>query len=204
MTGPTGDAHHRGRCRRWNHLSEGDVVEARRLVTATGRTLGLGDEELGWAELMASELVTNALVHALGIGVEVEVWHCPLGCVVTEVRDGVAARPILPAHRGADLDAESGRGLAMVTGFSDGLCGAAPSHVPGTRKTVWFALPLADGAGPVSVRVLSSLIQIRNTRQHGPSSHTAASNTRVPVLDLRAGRVPDDRGAVTRAQRATA
>ncbi|MEU3183637.1 ATP-binding protein [Streptomyces sp. NPDC006923] len=87
------------------------------------------------AELLMSELVTNALVHTeSGAVVTATVADSRLR---VEVRDFVAELPALPEppRRAAD-DATHGRGLALVRSLADDW--GIRTRPPG--KTVWFEL----------------------------------------------------------------
>lgn len=96
------------------------VPEARRFVGAAVRarfTDALAED----AELCVTELVTNAVVHAAGESVEVTVEVEPDGVVVSVADDGDAPveglSPRLHLDEGvdgADAEATSGRGLAIV------------------------------------------------------------------------------------------
>ncbi|MFE3032885.1 ATP-binding protein [Streptomyces canus] len=82
------------------------------------------------AELLATELVTNAFKHGRGdVGVRLYVTASHL---LIEVRDGSAERPV---SRRTSLDAEHGRGLLLVTSIADHW-GVSPD---GT--TTWCSLP---------------------------------------------------------------
>lgn len=83
------------------------------------------------AELACSELVTNAVLHA----------HTPLEVTVSvatsirvEVKD---SSPVMPAHRGYDTQATTGRGLSLVAAITDDY-GVVEGGLSG--KTVWFSL----------------------------------------------------------------
>ncbi|QES52224.1 hypothetical protein DEJ50_06650 [Streptomyces venezuelae] len=89
------------------------------------------------AELLATELVTNALVHT-DQGAEVSLRLADTRLRV-EVRDGTARRP-RPYVPIAD-DGTHGRGLMLVQALADAW-GVAPA---GGGKVVWFEL---DGGGP--------------------------------------------------------
>ncbi len=88
------------------------------------------------AELLTSELVTNALVHTDHDAV-VTATVGPHGLRV-EVRDFVARRPE-PRVENAD-DGTSGRGLVLVQSLADSW--GVRAH--GVGKVVWFEL---DGGG---------------------------------------------------------
>jgi anti-sigma regulatory factor (Ser/Thr protein kinase) len=84
------------------------------------------------AELLASELVTNALRHASG---PIELQVLLLDEMVTlAVRDSETPLPRL--RRGGESD-ESGRGLQLVASLS-GRWGARPTA---TGKVVWCDVP---------------------------------------------------------------
>ncbi|KAA0935309.1 MULTISPECIES: ATP-binding protein [Streptomyces] len=89
------------------------------------------------AELLVSELVTNALRHATGpIGVRLVRPSGPAGTLLVEVSDPL---PDPPRERAARPDDETGRGLQLVANSS---CrwGTRPGRERG--KTVWFELAL--------------------------------------------------------------
>ncbi len=86
-------------------------------------------------ELLASEVITNALVHG-DTDVDIHVRRYP-GRVRVEVRDSDPhlAMPVPPALDGDE--AEGGRGLLIVAAVASAW-GNSPS---GRGKTVWFELP---------------------------------------------------------------
>jgi anti-sigma regulatory factor (Ser/Thr protein kinase) len=84
------------------------------------------------AELLVSELVTNAVVHgAPPLTVSVECDGTGLRVAVTDGSDRS------PVPREADADAESGRGIFLVDVISE-RWGVAPNR--GDGKVVWFTL----------------------------------------------------------------
>lgn len=85
------------------------------------------------AELLTSELVTNAIEHTGTLITVVAV--CEHGELIVNVRDDGAAAP--PVVGIAAVDAESGRGMQLVEGIA-GRWGTA-FHADG--KSVWFRLP---------------------------------------------------------------
>lgn len=113
------------------------VGEARRLVR---RELGrAGRPDLvECAELVVTEVVTNALVHA-GTPIDVAV-RIDGDTLVVEVADGSAQQPVV-RHHGAL--AGTGRGLRLLQGMVD-RWGSRP-HDDG--KTVWFELSRGDREG---------------------------------------------------------
>jgi GAF domain-containing protein/anti-sigma regulatory factor (Ser/Thr protein kinase) len=111
------------------------VPRARRLVRSALEELP--SEVAADAELVVSELVTNASLHGEApITVRVMVD----GCVRVEVEDARRAAPIMSRH---NTEAMTGRGLAMVAALSSGwgidLAGSG-------GKVVWAELA-CDGAG---------------------------------------------------------
>lgn len=88
--------------------------------------------------LAANELATNAVVHG-GTEFEVRV-RLHDGTVRVEVTDH---DPRLPQARAADVDATSGRGLALID--ASGLRWGADRTDDG--KTVWLAVPARPDAG---------------------------------------------------------
>ncbi|MCX4753932.1 ATP-binding protein [Kitasatospora purpeofusca] len=109
--------------------------------------VGLPEDRADSAELLVSELVTNALRHAAGeIGVEVAIGVAVLR---VSVRDGSDRPPQLRVA--GDLDT-GGRGLALVEALAS-RHGWEPAE--GGGKVVWFELPLAGPAttGPTGATV---------------------------------------------------
>ncbi|RSO13123.1 PAS domain S-box protein [Streptomyces sp. WAC 06725] len=103
---------------------------ARRFVRSALR--GAAPEVVDTAELLTSELVTNAVLHAR-TEVEVRIWSHE-GQVRVRVGDGRPDRPLVP--REPRPYAGAGRGLAMV----EELASSHGAHVGEGRKTVWFEL----------------------------------------------------------------
>ncbi|MFE9061846.1 SpoIIE family protein phosphatase [Streptomyces violaceusniger] len=94
-------------------------------------------------ELMASEVVTNALIHA-DSDVELRLRDYP-DHIRLEVRDSDVSPPVpssLSATEEENAQAEHGRGLIIV----DGLATAWGSSPSGRGKTVWLELSNQDGA----------------------------------------------------------
>ena len=110
------------------------VGEARRLVRT--ELIGTGREDLvDAAELLVSELVTNALVHA-GTTIEVTARVTETGLRV-EVGDG---SPNLPAPRHHARMAGTGRGLRLLQQMVD----SWGAHPYADGKVVWFELVTGD------------------------------------------------------------
>ncbi|WP_409239333.1 ATP-binding protein [Streptomyces sp. PA5.6] len=94
------------------------------------------------AVLCTSELVTNACVHAIGVGSLLWLVVEAAGVRVT-VYDG--SPDALPVVREGDGDAESGRGLWLVDAVCEGHWGSGPGAPfgaggAGVGKGVWFEL----------------------------------------------------------------
>jgi anti-sigma regulatory factor (Ser/Thr protein kinase) len=98
------------------------------------------DSAVDEAELLTSEVVTNALVHG-DSDVSVCVRQYP-DHIRVEVRDSDPhpARPVTVPR--AEDEAEGGRGLLIVSALASGW-GNSPS---GRGKTVWFELPTEAGS----------------------------------------------------------
>ncbi|MGP3954068.1 ATP-binding protein [Streptomyces sp. 7N604] len=89
------------------------------------------DEHSDTAELLVSELVTNAVTHGAGpVTLSLSRRH---GTLLCEVTDGHAA---LPQLRPQSPDSESGRGLQLL----DMLARQWGVRSRGRGKTVWFEL----------------------------------------------------------------
>ncbi|GHD90700.1 ATP-binding protein [Streptomyces naganishii] len=113
------------------------VPEARRALRELLRHWGRpGTSEV--AELLASELVTNALVHTDDDAI-LTATVSP-GQLRVEVRDFVSRRP--RARRPAGEEDTSGRGLVLVQSLADAW-GVSPH---GVGKSVWFVLGPGAGA----------------------------------------------------------
>ncbi|MEU3900807.1 ATP-binding protein [Streptomyces sp. NPDC045251] len=118
------------------------VRGARRRVSATVRSWGvsMADESLLSLEVVASELLTNALVHAGGGAMTVEL-SLDQGLVVVTVLDGSTE---VPRARAADPDQEGGRGLVLI----DGLCLLHGVERTAHGKRCWAVVPVPAVAGP--------------------------------------------------------
>ncbi|MFE3516477.1 ATP-binding protein [Streptomyces sp. NPDC059166] len=100
-----------------------------------GKFLGprRGAEEVAVAELLLSELVTNALIHTRN-GAVVTVTEAP-GRLRVEVRDFVPGQEPAPYVPNAD-DGTHGRGLILVQSLADSWGVTAQA----LGKVVWFEL----------------------------------------------------------------
>ncbi len=102
----------------------------RRSLTAAGR-----DDLVETAELLVSEVVTNALLHA-GTPIDVALSMRPEGLFV-EIGDG---SPHLPSRRSYTATARTGRGLMMLEQMVDDW--GVVANPPG--KTIWFHVGSGD------------------------------------------------------------
>ena len=114
------------------------VGRAREQARKTLPRWGLG-EHADLAELIVSELVTNAVVHGDG---QIEVrLSCACGDLWAEVHDDGAGRPV---RQRPGSDDERGRGLELIDGLTE-LYGGARGIVEdsnGPGKTVYVAVPV--------------------------------------------------------------
>ncbi|MEU9992050.1 ATP-binding protein [Streptomyces sp. NPDC048045] len=125
----------RGRATAWDaswplEREPTSVRRARRLVTAQLGEWALEDL-VDTAELLVSELVTNALRHTRGpLRLNLRLLHSQLLC---EVED---TEPACPSRNAVDADAESGRGIELLDLLADAWGGTRTA----TGKTMWFEL----------------------------------------------------------------
>ncbi|MFF5649843.1 ATP-binding protein [Streptomyces collinus] len=149
---------------------EREVSLARRKVVDKVRAWGvpLKEETADAIRLVASELVTNAVVHGEG-PVAVTLYHRPGRLVIDVVDDNSAA----PQTSCAQADDERGRGLALVELLAS-RCAWEPA---GLGKRVWAEIALPTAAAPaIRAAVLRRLFALRP--RHGgvaePESLTMA------------------------------
>ncbi|MET7712312.1 ATP-binding protein [Streptomyces sp. NPDC005407] len=114
--------------------------QARHRVVAAVRAwdIQLGEDELDGIELVAAELVTNAVLHATSGPVTVGV-HRNGAALVVEVHDTAKA---LPETGPADVNAESGRGLHLVSALAD----RHGTDLTPTGKRCWAEFHVPSGA----------------------------------------------------------
>jgi anti-sigma regulatory factor (Ser/Thr protein kinase) len=96
---------------------------------------GLPAETTDLAELLTSELVTNAIRH--GSGEVTLVMHCSDGVLAISVSDDAPAMPFVAADE--EALAVGGRGVRMVQRLAQEW-GVTPRD-SGPGKVVWFRLP---------------------------------------------------------------
>ncbi|MFC8450832.1 ATP-binding protein [Kitasatospora sp. NPDC057223] len=113
----------------------------RQLRAFLGRTAG-GEQYADVAELLLSELVTNAVEHArVPSGRLIKVRFCVTGGRLrAEVHDASPQRPVVRPRAAADE--EAGRGLLLVGALS-ARWGCCP-RAGGVGKFVWFECAPAD------------------------------------------------------------
>jgi DNA-binding NarL/FixJ family response regulator len=117
--------------------------DARRFVAGTLQPWELGPL-VDTVTLLTSELVTNAVVHA---GTDVDVVVRLTGAIArVEVTD---RSELVPTPRHSGLEADSGRGLALVQALARRW---GTSRQPGGGKTVWFEVPRRSEHGELSTR----------------------------------------------------
>ncbi len=108
---------------------------ARRYVRQVLGDHHVNEKVTGVVELLTSELVTNALLHARHAE-ELSVFVWP-SVIRVEVEDPSA---LLPTRRRAGVDAVAGRGLTIV----DGLSRAWGVEAGARGKRVWFEVDRGD------------------------------------------------------------
>lgn len=121
--------------------------EARRIVRSLLADHGR-DELVEIAQLLVSEVVTNALVHS-GTTIELLLCLADDGGMCVEVGD---RSPHLPTRRSYTVTATTGRGLALLEDAADDW-GVIPRR---QGKTVWFRISPRSGDGaprPTGARV---------------------------------------------------
>lgn len=112
------------------------VGEARRRVLARLREWDVGEEVRDNAELVVSELFTNAVRHTTSEEVRCEL-RMTGARLRLEVADTGCARTV-PRARRPGVDQEGGRGLMLVEALS--LSWGVQAHDGGLGRTVWAFL----------------------------------------------------------------
>jgi PAS domain S-box-containing protein len=120
---------------RWLPSDVGSAGAARRFISDVLAGWAIPDDAASVARLLASELVTNAVLHTAG---EVEMRVRRDGSLVrVSVCDVSGERPVVLSS--PDLDSTSGRGLLLV----DELSSRWGVEDSGGGKVVWFELELS-------------------------------------------------------------
>ncbi|MCC3653913.1 MULTISPECIES: ATP-binding protein [Streptomyces] len=124
------------------------VGRARAVLRTHLSAWGVEGDTADSAELLISELMTNAVRHArVPHGREIEARFTLTGRLLRlEVSDASDRLPV-PAQAGTE--AEGGRGLALVAALARDW---GVRHREGVGKCVWALLELTGAPGPVSVR----------------------------------------------------
>ena len=142
------------------------VLVASALSDGAGRMLD--EEAIYSAQLVASELVTNAVMHAR---TPLQLGLCHDGhTLLIAVADGAPADRVINLVDGPGLTArmgESGRGMAIVAQLADDFGCRQRTQVPG--KVMWASLAL-DGAGhaPQAQGAVRRELVGRDGRESGP------------------------------------
>jgi anti-sigma regulatory factor (Ser/Thr protein kinase) len=122
---------------RWLPADAGSASASRQFIADVLTRWSIAPDVVDIAELLVSELVTNAVLHTSG-GVTLRV-NLANGVLRVAVTDESGERPAVLTE--ADLDTTGGRGLKLVDEHSD-RWGGEPD---GIGKTVWFELMAALG-----------------------------------------------------------
>lgn len=124
-----------------------EVAPARRAVVERVRAWGvpLNDEAVDTIGLVASELITNAVVHGRG-PVSVALYHRP-GHLIIDVLDGNRAVPLVGA---AGHEDEGGRGVALVCQLAE----RSGWELTELGKRVWAEIALPKQAPVIRAAVL--------------------------------------------------
>ncbi|MEJ7583982.1 MAG: ATP-binding protein [Acidimicrobiales bacterium] len=109
------------------------VPAARHRVVAVLRSIGLASVDVG--ELLTSEVVSNAVEHAVTDVIEVRV-SAGASRVRVEVEDRDQR---LPTPRTPTPEALRGRGLPILDAYA---AAWGAERLPGLGKVVWFELPV--------------------------------------------------------------
>ncbi|NUR00220.1 MAG: ATP-binding protein [Streptomyces sp.] len=159
------------------------VPSARRQVAALAKNLGLpmSDETLKAVELLASEVIANAVLHSAA----------PCDVAVTRTDDRLRVEvtdtnPSLPSVVEAGPSDESGRGLLLVGALADAW-GTEPES---WGKTTWFEItpePSTDGLGNNSADSPSSG-SVSGRRTDHEARMASSAESRAPFGPAPAGK----------------
>ncbi len=156
-------------------LSEQDALwpqRLRRIVRARLAYWGRPDL-IDKAELLLTELATNALRHGKGHKVGVRVFFRAGRCVI-EVDDGSSTRPEL---RHAGLDDEGGRGLLLVESLAE------EWGVSDDGTTTWCTLPLTEGPEEMQPAAATTPV-FREIRLELPADPSASGLARIQARTM--------------------
>jgi serine/threonine-protein kinase RsbW len=122
------------------------VSEARHRVLERLRSWGVAEESCEDAQLLVSELFTNAVRHTDSEKVSCELWVIGVRLRLEVTDEGGGGRPAAaPADGVPDADGESGRGLLLVSVLADEW-GIRPEESD-TGHAVWAELPCVRTRG---------------------------------------------------------
>ncbi|MGX1268067.1 ATP-binding protein [Streptomyces phaeoluteigriseus] len=156
-------------------LSEADALWPKRLrrIVRASLTYWRRPDLIDPAELLLTELATNALRHGKGCDIGVRVFFRDDRCVI-EVDDGSPARPEL---RHAAVDEEGGRGLLLVDTL------AKEWGVSSDGTTTWCTLPLTEGPTDMQPAAVTAPV-LREIRLDLPANPSAAALARIQARTL--------------------
>ncbi|MFK0159151.1 ATP-binding protein [Streptomyces sp. NPDC090493] len=156
-------------------LSKKDAAWPQRLrrIVRAGLTYWRRPDLIETAELLLTELVTNALRHGKGPDVGVRVFFRDDRCVI-EVNDGSPTRPEL---RHAAPDDEGGRGLLLVESLAE------EWGVSRDGTTTWCTLPLTKGPEEMQRAAVTAPV-LRQMPMDLPADPSAAGLARIQARTL--------------------
>ncbi|WP_078843105.1 ATP-binding protein [Streptomyces albus] len=159
------------------------VGRARAALRSQLSAWGVEGDAADNAELLISELMTNAVRHArVPHGREIEARFALTGRLLRlEVSDASERLPV-PAQAGAE--AEGGRGLALVAALSHDW-GIRPRE--GVGKCVWALLELAGGPRPSAVTASVPVTVPASVRAVSPAPASSAATTATTTADAGTG-----------------
>lgn len=127
---------------------DASVAQARRRVLDRLHEWRVGQQLCEDAQLLVSELFTNAVRHTASEKINCELWLVGLRLCLEVTDQGGGPHPLGPPGDPVDADGESGRGLLLVSVLADdwgirrNLDGG-----PGSGHSVWAELTCAPAAG---------------------------------------------------------